>query len=49
MTLRIAPLAEALGAEVAGPDWARPLDAGTLAELNRAYHEFQLLCQRSEP
>ncbi len=49
MTLRIAPLAEALGAEVAGPDWARPLDAGTLAELNRAFLEFHLLYLRAEP
>ncbi len=49
MTLRIAPLAEALGAEVAGPDWARPLDPDTLAELDRAFLEFHLLCLRAEP
>ncbi len=29
MTLRIVPLSDALGAEVAGPDWARPLDRNT--------------------
>ena len=49
MTLRIAPLSEALGAEVAGPDWARPLDSDTLAELDRAFLEFHLLCLRAEP
>ena len=49
MTLRIAPLSEALGAEVTGPDWARPLDPDTLAELNRAFLEFHLLCLRAEP
>ena len=49
MTLRIAPLSNALGAEVAGPDWARPLDPDTLAELDRAFLEFHLLCLRAEP
>ena len=49
MTLRIAPLSEALGAEVTGPDWARPLDPDTLAELDRAFLEFHLLCLRAEP
>ena len=49
MTLRIAPLSKALGAEVAGPDWARPLDPDTLAELDRAFLKFHLLCLRAEP
>ncbi|MCH6588049.1 MAG: TauD/TfdA family dioxygenase, partial [Proteobacteria bacterium] len=49
MTLRIAPLSDALGAEVAGPDWGRPLDPDTLAELDRAFLEFHLLCLRAAP
>ncbi len=49
MTLRIVPLSEALGAEVTGPDWARPLDSRTSAALRHAFLEFHLLCLRSEP
>ncbi len=49
MTLRIAPLSDALGADVVGPDWARPLDPETLAELDSAFLEFHLLCLRAEP
>ena len=31
MTLRITPLSDALGAEVSGLDWKRPIDADTIA------------------
>ncbi len=49
MTLGIVPLSDALGAEVVGPDWSRPLDPHTRAELNEAFLEFHLLCLRAEP
>ncbi len=49
MTLRIVPLSPALGAEVSGPDWARPLDECAVATLKDAFLEFHLLCLRSEP
>ncbi len=49
MTLGIVPLSDALGAEVVGPDWSRPLDPHTGAELNEAFLEFHLLCLRAEP
>ena len=49
MTLGIVPLSDALGAEVVGPDWSRPLDPHAVAELNEAFLEFHLLCLRSEP
>ena len=49
MTLRIVPLSDALGAEVSGLDWARPLDDSAVAALKDAFLEFHLLCLRSEP
>jgi taurine dioxygenase len=49
MTLRIVPLSPALGAEVTGPDWARPLDPGSVAALEDAFLEYHLLCLRSAP
>jgi taurine dioxygenase len=48
MTPRIEPLSEALGAEVTGPNWARPLDDGAVAALKDAFLEFHLLVLRSE-
>ena len=49
MAFRIEPLSPALGAEVSGLDWSRPMDACAAAALNDAFLEFHLLCLRSEP
>lgn len=49
MTLRIAPLSPALGAEISGPDWSRPLDECAVTALQTAFLEFHLLCLRAEP
>ena len=49
MTLRIVPLSPALGAEVSGLDWSRPLDDRAVAALKDGFLESHLLCLRAEP
>ncbi len=49
MTLRIAPLGDALGAEVAGVDWTRPPDGDVLDAIRAAFLEHHLLCLRGAP
>lgn len=49
MTLRSEPLSPALGAEISGPDWSRPLEECAVAALQIAFLEFHLLYLRSEP
>ncbi len=49
MTLNIEPLSPALGAEISGPDWSRPLDECAVTALQDAFLEYHLLCLRSEP
>jgi taurine dioxygenase len=48
MTIRIRKLAEALGAEVSGLDLSRDLDAGTFAEIRRAWLEHLVLVFRGQ-
>ena len=47
--LDIKPLAKALGAEVMGVDWTRPVDADTITAITDALHKFHLVCLRTEP
>ena len=47
--MQIAPLSEALGAEVSGLDVTAPLDEAIVAALNAAFLEHHLLCVRSQP
>ena len=49
MTLRIAPLSDALGAEVTGVDWTRLPGGDALQAIKAAFLEHHLLCLRSEP
>lgn len=49
MTLRITPLSDALGAEVSGLDWKRPIDDATRAAITGAFLEAHLLCLRTAP
>ncbi len=49
MTLAIRPLSEALGAEVAGLDLARPLAEDEAAAVREAFLAHHLLCFRSRP
>ncbi len=48
-TVQIIPLSDALGAEVSGLDWKRPIDSGTTAAIKAAFLDFHLLCLRAEP
>jgi taurine dioxygenase len=48
-TLQITPLSDALGAEVSGLDWKRPIDDATIAAINGAFLDSHLLCLRAEP
>jgi taurine dioxygenase len=41
--IEVRPLAGALGAEVGGVDLARPLDDACFAEIERAFHQYQVL------
>jgi taurine dioxygenase len=47
--IRVEPVAGALGAEVAGVELRKPLDAETIAELRRAWLEHQVLFFRDQP
>ena len=49
MTLDIRPLTDALGAEVLGCDFSRPLETGDVDELKRAFLTHHLLCLRGKP
>jgi len=46
--IRVTPLAPVLGAEIAGVDLRDPLDAPTLAEVERALHEFKVIFFRGQ-
>ena len=49
MTLQIRPLSDALGAEVDGVDWTRPVSDTTVAAVKDAFLRYHLLCLRSAP
>ena len=49
MSVRIEPLSPAIGAEVTGVDPRRPLDAGTVADLEAAFGEHGVLLFREAP
>ena len=49
MSVRIEPLSPAIGAEVTGVDPRRPLDAGTVADLEAAFAEHGVLLFREAP
>ncbi len=49
MTLTISPLCDALGAEIMGIDWSRPLDDAAVDALQAAFLDYHLLCLRAEP
>ncbi|MBT4489712.1 MAG: TauD/TfdA family dioxygenase [Rhodospirillaceae bacterium] len=49
MTLRIAPLCDALGAEVSGLDLSRPMAEDEDKAIGEAFLEHHLLCFRSAP
>ena len=49
MSVRIEPLSPAIGAEVTGVDPRRPLDAGTVADLEAAFGEYGVLLFREAP
>lgn len=48
-TLQITPLSDALGAEVSGVDWQRPIDDATIAAIKAVFLDSHLLCLRAEP
>jgi len=47
--VRVEPMAGALGAEISGLDVAKPLDAGAIDEIRRAWLEHQVLFFRDQP
>jgi taurine dioxygenase len=47
--IRVEPLAGALGAEVSGLDLTKPLDAGAIDEIRRAWLAHQVLFFRDQP
>ena len=47
--IRVEPLAAALGAEVSGVDLRKPLDAGVIDEIRRAWLAHQVLFFRDQP
>ena len=49
MNLEIRPLSEALGAEVLGGNFAEPLSAAEVEQLNSAFLAYHLLCLRGTP
>ncbi len=49
MTLQIAPLSDALGAQVSGIDWTQPVNEDTVSAINAAFLTCHLLCLRTEP
>jgi len=49
MSLHIAPLNAALGAEVSGLDWGADIAAAAIEEIRAALLEFHLLCLRGDP
>ena len=48
MTLEIRPLSDALGAEVLGGDFTKPLENVEIGELNGAFLQHHLLCLRGD-
>ena len=49
MRLQIAPLSDALGAQVSGIDWTQPVNEDTVSAINAAFLNYHLLCLRTEP
>ena len=49
MTIEIAPVAAAIGAEVRGVDLTTPLDADTVARLRAAWRDHLVLIFRDQP
>jgi len=47
--IRVEPLAGALGAEISGIELAKPLEAGAIDEIRRAWLEHQVLFFRDQP
>ena len=47
--MQIAPLSDALGAEIIGLDLRRELEGDVVDTLRQAFHEHHLLCFRSQP
>ena len=48
-TIRVEPLAGALGAEVSGVDLAKPLEPAVIAEIRQAWLAHQVLFYRDQP
>ena len=49
MTLKFHPLSDALGAEVVGVDFTKPLRSDDVNELQNAFLKHHLLCLRGDP
>ena len=47
-SFRIAPLSEAMAAEIIGLDLSRPLDGETFSAVNEAFLDHQVLCFRNQ-
>src|SRR4029434_6830403 len=47
MALRIRPLDAPFGAEIIGVDFSREMDAGTVAEIQAAWHRYSILLFRN--
>ena len=49
MAMQIVPLSGALGSEVTGVDWTRPVDDATIATIRDALLRTHLVCLRTRP
>lgn len=49
MAMQIIPLSGALGSEVTGVDWTRPVDGATIAAIRDALLRTHLACLRTQP
>lgn len=49
MAMQIVPLSGALGSEVTGVDWTRPVDDATIAAIRGALLRTHLVCLRTQP
>ena len=49
MTFEYHPLSDALGAEVVGVDFTKPLRTDDINELQNAFLKHHLLCLRGDP
>ena len=47
-TIRVAPIAGALGAEISGVDLAQPLDPAEIAEIRHAFHDYLVIFFRDQ-